>query len=112
MAYRTTEKRRFPRIPLKAELHCQVRGVPRFDNFISDDISLGGVSFVNSEYIVPQTPVSLKINLRSRVLNPIGKIAWSWPLPHSDKYKVGVEFLELDYAEKRLLSDFLNLQAA
>jgi c-di-GMP-binding flagellar brake protein YcgR len=112
MAYGTEEKRRFPRVPIKATLNCRFRGTPEFDNAVSEDISLGGISFVHKGFIAPQTPVSLKINLFSRVLNPIGRIAWSWPLPHSDKYKVGVEFLELDYSEKKLLSNFMNLQAA
>ena len=113
MAYEQIEKRRFPRVPAKVTLNCQIRGIiPEFDNAVSEDISLGGISFVNKRFISPQTPVSLKINLFSRVLNTIGRIAWSWPIPHSDRYKVGVEFLELNYSDKRQLSDFIALQAA
>jgi hypothetical protein len=107
-----SEKRRFPRMPLRTPLEYQVRGAAESDRTITEDISVGGLCFAKNGFIRPQTPVSLKVNLLSRILNPIGRIAWSFPEPHSDKYRVGVEFLEMDYTEKKLLSDFINLQAS
>jgi hypothetical protein len=110
MASVPAEKRRFPRLELHTELHYQVRGLSETNNTISDDLSANGVSFSSNGFISPGTAVMLEINLLSRVLRPIGRIAWSTPFPHSDRYKSGAEFLELDQKDKDYLSDYIELQ--
>ena len=110
MAVGLEEKRRFPRIQLKIPLRYQIRGGHDFDNSISDDISLGGLRFVNRKFIPPLTDVMLEINVLSRALNPIGRVAWSSPLPHSDWYNLGIEFIEMDAGEKNYLSDYIDMQ--
>ena len=104
------EKRSFPRINLKTALRCQVRGTQEFNNVVSDDISAGGVSFVNESFIVPQTRVNLEINLLSRMINTTGRIIRANPLAHSNKYRWGVEFLEIDPLQKKYLSAYMNMQ--
>jgi len=88
-----------------------VRGrAAEFANTISDNISTGGVAFNVHSYIAPQTPLMLEINVLSRILYPIGRVAWCEPVPHSDKNRLGVEFLEMDPLEKRYLTDYIILQ--
>lgn len=103
------EKRQSPRVNLRTAIRCQVRGEPHFDNAISDDISVGGMSFVGNNFIAPATPVMLEVNVLSKVLRPIGRIAWTQPLPHSDRNRLGIQFLELDPIEKNYLADFINM---
>jgi hypothetical protein len=91
-------------------LRCQVRGSPNFSNTSSENISLNGIGFNHNEFIAPLTLVMLEIQLLSRVLRPIGKIAWSQPFSHSNKYHFGAEFLELDSSEKKYLSDFITMK--
>lgn len=109
MAIRLKEKRRFPRIKLRTPLRYQIRGRPEFDHAISDNIGLGGMSFVINRFITPLTVVMLEINILSRILRPIGKVAWSSPLPHSERYRLGVEFLELDHPQKDYLADYVTV---
>jgi hypothetical protein len=104
------EKRRFPRMPLRIPLHYQVRGTSKFNNSISNDISSGGLGFTNNEFIAPNTALMLELDILSRALRPIGRVAWSSPLSHSDKYQLGVEFLELDPKEKNYLSDYIDMK--
>lgn len=106
------EKRRFPRIPLRIPLHYQVRGTPKFNNTIINDISLDGLGFTNNEFIASNTTLALELDILSRVLRPIGRIAWSSPLSHSDRCRLGVEFLELDPRDKNYLSDYIDMKAA
>jgi hypothetical protein len=106
------EKRHFPRVNLKTPLVYKIRGLPQSDNGICEDISAGGIGFINDVFMAPATLLSLGINVLSRTLNPTAKVAWSQPLPHSDRYKVGVEFLEFDPVEKRYLSDYIDMQTA
>jgi c-di-GMP-binding flagellar brake protein YcgR len=110
MEYQLEEKRRFPRIKLKSPMRYQIRGLPDFDNAICDNISAGGIGFLSNKFIAPRTLVMLEINLLSRILRPIGKIAASVPLPHCDRNRLGVEFLELDNKEKLYLQNYINMQ--
>ena len=104
------EKRNFPRIRLRTQLRYQIRGTPDFNNALSEDISLSGMGFINDNFIVPSSNVTLEINILSRILTPIGRITWSMPLEHSDRYRLGVEFLEFNPVEKRYLGDFIDIQ--
>jgi hypothetical protein len=110
MAAGLEDKRRFPRIELKVPLRYQIRGSPEYNNSISDGISLGGISFINNKFIAPLTNLMLEINVLSRALNPIGRVAWSSPLAHSDRYRLGIEFIELGASEKNYLSDYIDMQ--
>ena len=110
MAMKLEEKRRFPRITFKAPIHYQIRGGSEFSNAVSNDLSLGGLNFVTDKFIAPRTSVGLEVDVLSRILSPIGRVTWLSPLAHSDRYKVGVEFLELDPREKNYLRDFIDMQ--
>ncbi len=110
MATKLEERRNFKRLKLQTPLRYQVRGTPEFNNSISEDISTGGISFTNQSFIPKSTLVMLEIGLMTRVLNPVGRVAWSQPLPHSDRYRVGVEFMELNRWERIFLNDYINMQ--
>lgn len=103
------EKRRSPRIKLKTALRYQAIGACEFNNAICDNISIGGIGFINDRFIAPETRIALEINVSSRILYPTGRIAWSYALLHSDRYSVGVEFLEIKPKERDFLQDYVNL---
>ncbi|MCK9604375.1 MAG: PilZ domain-containing protein [Candidatus Omnitrophica bacterium] len=103
-------KRRFPRVELHIPLRYQIRGRPDFNNAICEDISVNGVGFTNDRFIPPLSKLTLELNVLSRSLSPIVTVAWSSPLPHSNKYHLGVEFLELNPVEKRYLGDYVDMQ--
>jgi hypothetical protein len=110
MKIKTEESRRFPRIKLLGPLRYQVRGTSDFNNTLSGNISLQGIGFTHNEFIAPSTLVMLEIPIVSRVLRPIGKIIWSSPFSHSNRYRFGVEFQELNSNEKKFLSDFITMR--
>lgn len=103
-------KRRFPRVELHIPLRYQIRGKPEFNNAVCEDISVAGVGFSNDSFIAPASKLTLEISVLSRNLNPIGRVAWSSPLPHSNRYHAGIEFLELNPAERRYLGDYIDMQ--
>ena len=110
MAPGLQEKRRFPRIKLNTPLRYHTRGLPEYNNTLCEDISLGGVRFINDKFIRPEASLALEINVLTRALNPIGRVAWSQPVAHSDRYRVGVEFLEFDAKERYCLSDYIDMR--
>jgi len=104
------EKRRFRRIEFHTPVRYQIRGEAGFDNTISDNISEGGLAFDSSRFIVPATALMLEIGLLCRMLYPIARVSWCQPLPHSDKNRLGVEFIEFDPSEKDFLSQYLKVR--
>ena len=110
MNIRPKDLRRFPRIKFQNSLHYQVRGSPDSSSTISDNISINGICFINDRYLPALTSIMLDINLLSRVLRPIGRVVWSEPFSHSDRFKAGVEFFEFDQQEKKFLSEFITMK--
>lgn len=110
MALNIEEKRNFPRLRSRIPLRYQIRGTPEFADTVSDDISTGGISFIDKKFVTPKALVMLEMNLLSRILKSAGRVAWASPLPHSDRYRLGIEFLELDPRERTYLSDFIDMQ--
>ena len=111
MAPHYSEKRFFPRVRFSTPLRFQLRGAPEANTTISDDLSAGGVGFISDKFLTWNAPVMLEFSLLSRVLKPIGRVAWSSPFPHSNRFRVGIEFTEFNPVDKRFLQDFLTLQS-
>lgn len=109
MVIRSEEQRRFPRINLRTPIRYQIRGGPEFSNTLTENISAGGVFLTNNEFIAPSKILMLEINILSRILRPVGKVAWTTDVPHSNRKRLGVEFLELNPPEKNYLADFINM---
>lgn len=110
MVIKVEEKRNFPRVNLRTNIRYQARGEPEFSNTLTENISVGGVGLIGEEFIAPSTPLMLEINVLSRILRPMGRIAWALPLPHSDRNRLGIEFLELNPIEKNYLTDFIDMK--
>ena len=107
---RKEERRLFPRVGFHSQVRYQLRGKPGFDNALSDDISCGGLRFTGDRFIPTSTPVMLEINVLNRVLRPIGRVAWSTALAHSNRNQLGIEFVEFNLLEKSYLKDFVNMK--
>jgi hypothetical protein len=105
------ENRCFRRLAYRTKIHYRFRGKPDFDIGISKDISCGGLRLTSEEYIPTSTLLMLEINVLNRVLRPVGRVAWSMPLAHSNRNQTGIEFVEFDNVEKNYLKDFIDMQA-
>ncbi len=110
MIEKQQEKRKFPRLDLKTELQCQIRGTGQNNHAITNDIGLGGLSFTNDSFIPTNTLVNLEIKLMSRTLSATAKTVRVNSLPFSDRYSLGVEFTEIDEKQKAYLADFLDMR--
>ena len=104
------ERRYSSRVKLRVPLHYQLQGDSEFGNTLTEDVSLGGIGFVNNKFLASGVRILLEFNILSRLLKAIGKIVWSSPLPHSDRYRVGIQFQELDPIVSRDLSDYIDMQ--
>ncbi len=104
------EKRLSSRVKFTAPLRFQIRGLPHAANVLCDNVSGTGVGFTNEHYIPRESFLNLELKVLSRILTPIGKVQWVSPLPHSDSYRVGVKFVEMEPEQQKYLSGFIDLQ--
>jgi hypothetical protein len=105
------EKRLFPRVKLKLPLRYQIVNTPESAQSVSEDLGSGGISFINSSFIAPNALLKLELYIQSKILSPVGRVSWSQLMPHSNRYRVGVEFTDFHEGEKKYLSDFIHLKA-
>ncbi|MCM8800821.1 MAG: PilZ domain-containing protein [Candidatus Omnitrophica bacterium] len=111
MAIIPKERRRFLRVNFKQPLRYQVLGLGVLKNTITEDISLGGIGFINEEFIPTGTVIKLGFNVFLSYIEVLGKIVWVQLVPYSDRYRFGVEFRNLDLKANKSISDFLELQS-
>jgi len=102
------DKRRNPRVNIRTPLTYRVRGEPRSQSTVCDNISAGGLSFTGERFVPSQATLMLEVSLLSRVLYPVGRVMWVSPLPHSDRNRIGVKFLEFPGSEMKYLEDYTN----
>ncbi len=111
MAQGLEDNRCFPRIRLQAPLRYQIRGRADFNNTLANNISLGGLGFSTEKFIAPNTLLMLQVNILSRILSPVARVAWVNSMSRADRYLCGVEFMELDSIEKKYLGDYIDMRS-
>ncbi len=104
------ENRSFLRLEFHSKIRYQFRGKPDFDSGISRDISYGGLRLTNERFIPTSTLVMLEINVLNRILRPVGKVAWTNSLAHSNRNQTGIEFVEMNREDQLYLKDFIDMQ--
>jgi c-di-GMP-binding flagellar brake protein YcgR len=104
------EKRLHSRIRLKTPLRFQLLGSNEINHTISENISLEGMGFISQSFIAPNALLSLELNIISNFISPVGEVRWTQNLPHSDRYRVGVEFSEIKEEQKKRLQDYVELK--
>jgi len=104
------EKRRFKRIGLHTPIRFQIRGEAVCEHGITENISEGGLAFSALQFIPASTPLMLEVNVLEKVLRPIARVSWCQPMAHSDRQRLGVEFVEFDSADRSFLSEYINLR--
>lgn len=102
------ENRLYRRIPLHNPLAYRIRGNPISYCTLTDDISRGGVAFYNQNFIAPNTTLNLEIEILKHKVFPIAKVRWSAPLAHSNRYRVGAQFIEINDTDIKFLEEFIN----
>ena len=106
------ENRSTQRLNFHSQIRYQLRGKPEFDRGISKDISFGGLGFINEQFIPTASLLMLEINVLNRIIRPVGRVAWSQSLAHSNRNQMGIEFVEFNQVDQKYLKDFIGMQTA
>ncbi|MFA5320389.1 MAG: PilZ domain-containing protein [Candidatus Omnitrophota bacterium] len=102
-------KRTSRRYDLELPLKYYVRGNQSFSSTVaSDNISAGGIGFTGRCFIPPSTNLMLELMVAKKSISSIGKVAWVNVSSRSNKYKLGVEFLEMNPMDREYLKKYLS----
>jgi hypothetical protein len=107
MGNSSSERRRFPRFKLKTPLRFKILGCAEKSDTLTNDIGIGGLAFINSTFIAPQSSLALEFNLQRQSFLSYATVIWSAPLPHSDRFQTGVEFERLEPQCRKYIEDYV-----
>ncbi|MFH1441541.1 MAG: PilZ domain-containing protein [Candidatus Omnitrophota bacterium] len=108
--YNNSDKRHSPRIDFRLPLRCQIRGKSEISGLLTKNICIEGISFNSDSFIAPNTCLNLEIALLNRRINTTGQVVRVNHIPRSDKFDMGIKFVELSSEQKKLLSDYINMR--
>ena len=106
------EKRNSSRLSVKFPIRFQIRRGGFYASALTDDLSVSGIKLSADRFFPKGVNLNIQLNILSRIINPVGKVVWSQPLSHSNGYKMGIEFIEMNLQDKNYLSDYLNLHTS
>lgn len=112
--YIGSEMRRFKRIPYPAQMEMILPHSER-ESCKTVDISQGGICFISRKPLKTDSEIEIKLELLKNKKTIYAQARVSWikkldrvPGKDTDQYKVGIEFIHMDSADKRLLTEELK----
>lgn len=103
------ERRQSQRIKINSPIEYRFLNSDKFQNSVSCDISEGGISFKTDGPVPVGTHLYFfaKLKNKPQPLYGIAKIVWSSKEPYSEKYRIGLEFLEVGSESKADISSII-----
>ena len=110
------ERRRFVRVA--SDLPVQLKRLPQdfptsINNSLAQDISEGGLR-ISSFYFYPvNSKVTLEVFMRqgTEPVKAVGKVVWVEQLPYQERYRVGLEFSDINEDGRAHLKEVItNIQ--
>lgn len=91
------ERRRYIRIPEGSQISYEVVPNQKTRSYVTKDISQGGIRFFVHEFISKNSILRIKLTLRDKTVcfEAMVKLVWIREVPLSERYEIGVEFINL-----------------
>jgi len=91
------ERRKFFRIPESSQISYEIIPSVKRRYFIAKDISQGGIRFFVHDFIPKNSLLKIRLTLKkiSFSFEAVVKLIWIREEPRSERYEIGVEFLNL-----------------
>ena len=101
------DRRRSSRIGVSFPVEC--RFLPRRDYFytVSKNLSLHGVKIISDNFLPKGDSSKVSINLVNRIVEMKAKVVWCSKERLSERFSAGLEFVEINDRNKKMLAEFL-----
>jgi c-di-GMP-binding flagellar brake protein YcgR len=102
------EKRRYPRVNVSFPVECNFLAKKNYFYTVSKDLSVGGVRILTNDFLPRGDFLKLHINLINKIIGLKAKVVWCNKERISERYSAGLQFVEINPANKNALGTFLN----
>jgi len=91
------ERRKYIRIPEKAEISYRLLKDKKIKAFLTQDISRGGIRFLVHDFVPKGSLIEIRLSLSKIYFSfeTLVKVAWVSKQPFNERYEVGVEFVSI-----------------
>lgn len=105
------ERRRYIRIPDKTEVSYKVVATKIPRDYMTRDISMGGIRFLAHNFIPKGSILNIKLKLSnpSSIFEALAKTVWVKEVPFSDQYEVGVQFIDIKSGDVSHLNGHIKI---
>jgi c-di-GMP-binding flagellar brake protein YcgR len=102
------ERRKYPRIGVSFPVECNVLSQRLYFYTVSKDLSLGGIKILSDDFIPKDNIIRVRVNLIDETVSLKARVAWCNSKRVSEKYLIGLEFIEISQENQRNVFRFLN----
>lgn len=102
------ERRKNSRLDISFPVACNMLSKNHYFYTVSKNLCVGGLGIICSEFISVNSPLKISVNIIDRVITLKAKVIWCNRRRISDRYSVGLEFLEVNQANKHHIDHFLH----
>jgi c-di-GMP-binding flagellar brake protein YcgR len=104
------ERRKYVRVYEKAEITYIVIPALSSKQYITSDISQGGIRFFVHNFIPKDSYLKIRIvfSKSNVVIEAVVRLQWIKQVPYSDRYEVGVRFIDISPKAADHLSNYIR----
>ena len=104
------ERRKFIRIPESSQISYEILSGPKVRDYLTRDISQGGIRFFVHEFIRRNSILKIKLTLTKTTFyfEALAKVVWIQEDTLSERYEVGVEFVDIPPNATAHLIDYIR----
>lgn len=104
------ERRRFIRIPDSSQISYEILTELKVKDFLTKNISQGGLRFFVHEFIPHNSILKIRLTLSKSAFcfETLAKVVWVSEDPHSERYEIGVEFVNIPRNATEHLIDYIK----
>ncbi len=102
------EKRKYPRTEISFPLECKILPDAGYFYTVSKNLSLAGIKIISDQFIPKDSIVRLHVNFIDTVIDVKARVSWCSKQRVSDRYAVGLEFVEKTDIQELHVAHFLH----
>jgi len=102
------ERRKYPRTEISFPLECKMLPDAGYFYTVSKNLSLAGIKIISDQFIPKDSIVRLHVNFIDMVIDIKARVTWCSKQRTSDRYTVGLEFVEKTDAHELNIAHFLR----
>lgn len=104
------ERRRFVRIPESSHVTYRIMPNVKTGDYITRDIGQGGLRFLVHQFVPKDSFLKIRLTLQniSFSFEALVKVVWIIEEPRSERFEVGVEFVNMPQDATKHLVDYIK----